>query len=222
MVLLKFVGKYAFRSVGKTTAAKAKIKKADLGMLKVALMVAALDGKVLEEEYDAFRLLARNGFCYEDEAIENVLKDAMRSAGYMLLVAMRTTDDDELVAEFMAEAKAALPNGFAYMSVTDIRQAIVLWMAMAMSDRRYSRRERICIEALRLHFAELKASRIEMENEYWRSLPKNVRCVVEDYPGSRLKLASKDFVGKVEDIAARLGDTADAKARLSELIEKGE
>lgn len=222
MDILKLLNGIVFRSVGKTARIRAKLKKTDLGILQVALMVSALDGVVLESEYAAFRLLARKGFGYSEAEVEYSLRQAMRPAGYMLLLASSGCSSETLAAEFMAEAKALLPSGFAYMSVKDVRQAVITWIAMAMSDGDYSERERMCIEALRLHFAELKASRIEKENEYWRSLPANVRCLVEEYPGSRLKLVSKDFVGKVAEIVKDFGGSADARRRLSALAENGE
>lgn len=221
MDIVKLIGGIVFRSVGKTGKAKEKLKKTDLGILKVALMVAALDGDVLPSEYEAFRVLATKGFGYTDEVAARALKDAMRSAGYLMLVAGRATNE-ELVREFISEANAVLPSGFAYLSVEDVRQAILTWIVMAMSDNDYSARERLCIEALRLRFAELKATRIERENEYWRSLPANVRCVVEEYPGSRIKLASKDFVGKVETIVAQFGGSVEARRKLASLVANGE
>lgn len=222
MDIIKVMKGIVFKSTGKSSAVKAKLRKTDLGILKVALMVAALDGKVLESEYAAFRLLAKKGMGYSDEAAEAALREAMRSAGYMLLIASSGASLDDLVGEFMKEAEAVLPTGFAYLLVEDVRQAVVTWIAMAMSDGDYSLRERACVEALRLHFAELKATRIELENEYWRSLPASVRCIVEEYPGSRLKLVSKDFIGKVSAIVGEFGNSADAKRRLAALVARGE
>lgn len=221
MDIRKLVDAIVFKSSGKTAQAKAKLKRADLGILKVALMVAALDGTVLPTEYEAFGLLAKKGMGYGDAAALQALKEAMRSAGYIMMVAAKAAPE-ELVAEFLSEAKSALPSGFAYLLIEDIRQAFVAWIAMAISDGDYSDRERACIEALRMHFAELKANRIELENEYWRSISPNIRSIVEEYPGSRLKLASKDFTAKVATLVRQFGNTADARRKLTSLIVKGE
>lgn len=221
MNIKKLCGGLVFKSARQTAAVKTKLKKSDLGVLKVALMVAAVDGRVLPEEYAAFKLLAMKGFGYSDSAAAQALKESMRSAGYIMMEAERSTNK-ELVEMFLAEAMAALPSGFDELSVKNVRQALVTWIAMAISDGVYSSRERLCIEALRLHFAEQRATQIEKENEYWRSIPANVRCVVEDYPGARLKLATKDFAAKVAEIVDQFGDSADAKLRLESLVAKGE
>lgn len=221
MDLIKLIKSISFSSVGNAVKTRSKAKRADLGILKVALMVAALDGKVLDLEYEAFSLLACKSLGYTDKQAEAAMDQALRAAGYIMLQASRMSDE-ELVKIFIREAELALPSGFANMAIEDIRRAIITWIAMAISDGDYSHRERICIEAVRQHFAELKAGRMELNNKYWQSVPANVRCIVEDYPGSRLKLASKDFVGKVETIVQQFGGTADAKRKLSSLIAKGE
>lgn len=222
MNLKELIEGISFKSFGPDSKVRNKIGKTDLGILKVALMVAALDGKVSEEELEALRLLARKGFGYGEQAAEEAIEQAEHGAGYMLLTADLALSDAELVEKFMAEACAALPNGFAYMPVEDVRRAVLTWVALAMSDGDYSPREKLCIEALRLRFAELKANHIEMENRYWQGIPANVRCMFEEYPGSRLKLASKDFVGKVAALVAEFGDDEAARAALEALISHGE
>ncbi len=222
MNLTKLFNQIAFRSASRTPRAKAWIKRVDRGILEVSLMVAAIDGAVLPSEFKAFLLLARKGFGYSQEAAEEALRRSMHSAGYVLMLANREKTQEGFVKAFIEEARAALPRGFAYMKTEDVRQAIVCWIAMAMSDGDYSARERACIEALRMRFAELKARRIEKENEYWRAVPANVRCIVEDYPGSHLKLVSKDFVGKLATLIREFGGSAEAKRKLESLIATGE
>ena len=219
MDIIKVMKGIVFKSTGKSSAVKAKLRKTDLGILKVALMVAALDGKVLESEYEAFRLLAQKGMGYSDAATEEALREAMRSAGYMLLVASSGISQDDLVAEFMKEAEAALPTGFAYLSVEDVRRAIVLWIAMGLSDGDFSVREKACIEAIRKHFAELKIERADEEFERGMALSPAFRMAYG--PGSvRLAetLIPKSFAERVQDLVARYGDSADAAKELKNLI----
>ena len=208
MNIAKLVGGFKFRTLGKT----------DIGILKVAFMVAALDGEVTDEEYDLFTKLAKKCRGYTDESAAEALDDAMHSAGYLRLVAKRSTDA-VLVREFMAEAKAALPDGFAYCKIEDIRRAVIMWIAMGMSDGDYSARERKCIEALRKHFAELKVLRAQMDDERWSSLTPAYRQSV-GRPKS-IELVSRDFIHKVENFVAQFGSSSAAAAELKLLVAEG-
>lgn len=163
----KFVKDLKVKAVSRVQAAK--YGKTDYGIVKVALMVAALDGEVSDEELKAVDAMLKKCRGYTAKAAENVLDEAMHSAGYLLLLGKRAKEA-ELVKAFVAEAKAALPEGFAYLSVEEVRRAVVAWIAMGLSDGDYSAREKKCIEALRKHFAELKVELAELELERWRAL----------------------------------------------------
>ena len=222
MNLKKFVGGFKLKSIGRALGLKDRIAKTDLGVLKVAFMVAALDGEVTADEYAAFDALAKKCRGYTPKAAEEALNDAMRSAGYLLLLSKRVKKDADLVKAFVAEARAALPNGFAYLSLEDVRRAIVTWIMMGMSDGAYSVRERACIEALRKLFAELKVIKLEQEAEQWMALATDFR---QAYGGKTawmssgtVELISKNFVRQVEDLVAQYGDTADAAKELQSLI----
>lgn len=217
--ILKVVCPLVFQS--SSSSPKSKLNETDLGILKIALMVAALDNGVLPSEYAAFRYLSQHGFGYTEAATDAALKAAMHSAGYINLVS--ASDDDEgTLATFIDEAKAVLPTGFEKLSIEDVRQAITMWVAMAMSDGEYSKREVEAIERLRVQLAVMKAQDIARREEFWRSQPKEVRCYIEDYPGSMVPLTSKDFIGKVTTILKEFGSTMKASAKLEELIAKGE
>ena len=203
MNLTKLIGSFSFRKFSKAS-------RTDFGVLKVAFMVAALDGEVTDAEYRAFDALAKKCRGYTPKAAAAALDEAMRSAGYLMLLAKRAKDAD-LVKAFVGEAEAALPMGFAYLSIEDVRRAVVAWIAMGMSDGEYSVRERKCIEALRKRFAELKIMRIQAEEEQWLQLA----------PGERkasVELVSRDFVTRVEQLVAKYGDSADAARELRSLI----
>ena len=211
MNLTKLIGSFNFKKFSKAS-------RTDFGVLKVAFMVAALDGEVTDAEYRAFDALAKKCRGYTAKAAETALDEAMRSAGYLMLLSKRAKEP-ALVKAFITEAQAALPMGFAYFSAEDVRRAIVTWIAMGMSDGDYSAREKACIEALRKLFAELKVMRIQAEEEQWLSLAPAFRQACES--GARkatVELVSRDFVTRVERLVAQYGDSAEAARKLDELI----
>jgi len=226
MNITRFVKGVSFKSIGKALGLKEHIAKTDLGVLKVAFMVAALDGDVTDKEYEAFDLLAKKCRGYTPQAATEALADAMHSAGYLMLLSKRVKKDGELVSAFMAEAKKALPDGFAYFSLEDVRRAIVTWIAMGLSDGEYSVRERRCIETLRKLFAELKTMKLQQEDERWMALSSDFRQVSAigsvTSNRARLELVSKNFVAGVESLIAKYGDSADGAKLLHELVKNGE
>ena len=211
MNLAKLIGSFNLKKFTRAS-------RTDFGVLKVAFMVAALDGEVTDAEYRAFEALAKKCRGYTPKTAATALDEAMRSAGYLMLLSKRAKDAD-LVKAFVSEAQAALPMGFAYFSVEDVRRAVVTWIAMGMSDGDYSSREKKCIEALRKLFAELKVMRIEAEEEQWLSLAPAFRQASGD--GARkatVELVSRDFVKRVEGLVAQYGDSAAAVRELQGLI----
>ena len=220
MKLEKIFSKFTFKSIGRSLRFKERIGKTDLGVLRVAFMVAALDGDVSEAEYKAFDLLAKKCRGYTPESAAAALDAAMRSAGYLILLSKRVTDA-QLVKAFVAEAKEALPGGFAFQSIEDVRRAIVTWIVMGLSDGDYSARERKCIEALRKTFAELKVLRLQQEEEQWLALSADFRQaygVASLPPRKVVELISRDFVSRVEKLVVQYGDSAAAAKALQELV----
>ena len=212
MNLTKLIGSFNFKKFSKAS-------RTDFGVLKVAFMVAALDGEVTDAEYRALEALAKKCRGYTPKAAATALDEAMRSAGYLMLLGRRTKDAG-LAAAFIREARAALPNGFAYFSIEDVRRAVVTWIAMGMSDGDYSAREKKCIEALRKHFAELKVSRAEAEEEQWRSLaPAFQKAYASASRRAFVDLVPQDFVTRVERLVAQYGDEAGAASELKKLVE---
>ena len=211
MNLAKLIGSFNLKKFSKAS-------RTDFGVLKVAFMVAALDGEVTDAEYKAFDALAKKCRGYTAKTAAIALDEAMRSAGYLMLLSRRAKDAD-LVKAFVAEAQAALPMGFAYLSIEDVRRAVVTWIAMGMSDGDYSSREKQCIEALRKHFAELKVMRIQAEEEQWLQLAPAFRQASVSAPRkSTVELVSRGFMDRVERLVAQYGNSADASKELRELI----
>lgn len=218
MNITKLVNGFKFKAC-KALVLKERIGKVDLGILKVAFMIAALDGDVTDAEYDAFDALAKKCRGYTPEGATEALTDAMHSAGYLMLLSKRVKTQ-ELVKAFIAEAKNALPDGFAYCSIEDVRRAIITWIAVGLSDGDYSARERACIEALRKLFAELKIHRADEEEERWAALSPTFRQAYGSHPApQRVSLVEKDFVTRVEDLMNKLGDSTEAAKELRKLID---
>lgn len=122
--------------------------KMDAGVLKVAFMIAALDGRITDDEYAAFDEIARGCRGYTPENAEATLRSAMRSAGYLLLLSSRV-DDKTFAQAFIDEAIDALPSDFPLCEIDDLTCAFDLWVEVAQSDGEYSPRERLCLEALK-------------------------------------------------------------------------
>ena len=212
MNLTKLIGSFNLKKFSKAS-------RTDFGVLKVAFMVAALDGEVTDAEYKALEALAKKCRGYTPKAAASAFDEAMRSAGYLMLLGRRAKDA-ELVKAFIREAQAALPNGFAYFSVEDVRRAVVTWIALGMSDGDYSAREKKCVEALRKHFAKLKISRVEAEAEMWSHLsPTFQRAYGLDSRQRAVDLVPQGFVTRVERLVAQYGDEKGAASELKELLE---
>jgi len=201
---------------GKLFGRNERMDKTDLGVLKVAFMVAALDGEVTDAEYAAFDALAKKCRGYTPEGAEAALKDAMHAAGYLMLLSRRTTTD-KLVDAFISEAEIALPIGFAYGTPEDVRRAVVTWIAVGMSDGDYSERERACIEALRKYFAELKIEHQDADLARWSGFVTPVAGARTAGP-VQIEVIGRDFVSRVEKLVAQYGDSAEAEKELRALI----
>ena len=181
-------------------------------------MVAALDGEVSDAELRALDALVKKCRGYSKKAADKAIDEAMRSAGYLMLFAKGAKDAD-LVKAFVREARAALPDGFAYLSVEEVRRAVVTWIALGMSDGDYSQREKLCIEALRKCFAELNVKREKEELERWLALsPAFRQAYAPGSPRATVAIVPKDFVARVEQLVALYGEKTDAARELEKLI----
>lgn len=133
--------------------------KMDVGVLKVAFMIAALDGRITDEEYAAFDEIARGCRGYTRENAEATLRAAMRSAGYLLLLSTRV-DDKAFAQAFIDEAMDVLPSDFPLCEIEDLTCAFDLWIEVAKSDNDYSPRERLCLESLKKFIDEIRKDEI--------------------------------------------------------------
>lgn len=199
--------------------------KADFGVLQVAMMISALDGNVQDDELAAFDRLAKKCVGYTPESAAAALDAGLRAAGYLTLQAKRLKEKD-LVAKFVDEAVAAMPEGFAIGRPEPVRRAFVMWTAMAMSDGDYSAVERKAITALLKRIGEIMAERDAAERGMWREIAPAyaVACSDEHQTFESRKAPSADFMAKVEVLLAKLrreSSADDTLKALKALILKG-
>lgn len=219
MKLGKLVTDLKVKTVNRMQAAK--FGKVDYGIVKVAFMVAALDGEVTDEELHAIDALLKKCRGYTAKTAAKVLDEAMHSAGYLMLLGRRVKES-AFVKAFLAEAQAALPDGFAFLSVEEVRRAVVTWIALGMSDGDYSARERACIEALRRRFAELKVCLDDDAERQRMALASSFSLVYGVVAREKIEdLFPRNFVTRVERLVAQYGDDADAAKELKALIAAG-
>ena len=120
----------------------------DLGVLKVGLMLAAVDGRVVEREIAIFKRIARKCPGWSAEATEEILEDGLHAAGYLLIQSHRL-NERQLIAAFVREAHKALPFGFASSGIHDLRRAFIMWGLMVGADLKASMVEAKAVLALR-------------------------------------------------------------------------
>jgi len=133
-----------------------KLARLDRGVLEIALMIAALDGEILPGEVAAYyRMLGKSRGCAKKNA-PAVLDAALHKAGYLIALRQTGADDSRLLAAFVEEAQASLPEGFSDGSYADLRRAFVFWTTMALSDGSYSSLERSAVEALAAGFGTVR------------------------------------------------------------------
>ena len=192
---------------------RVRFGKSEVAVLKVAMMVAALDGNVTADEFKAFERLAAYLPGGDDKAdVAKALNECLRVAGYVELQAKRLKPVD-LIRAFVDEAMAAIPKDFLQGKPEQMRCAFMIWVTMAMSDRDYSPVERKCIVSLRSVLDELVKRRNRAADREWRSVsPTFAIAYAKDAKASRLKGApSLDFLESVENLVAAMRNEAKAK-----------
>jgi len=168
----------------------------DGGVLKVAVLIAALDGEILPGEYAAFDPILKTcrgyGHCSAATTFEQLLEGAKR---VLMMAQDGRHSDDERLAVFKKLVTEALPEGFRNGSMADMRRAFALWQAMAMSDGSVSDLERAALKMLLVEFAGVPAENAEPT-----------------------MLLEEDFLSKVEEAVHGLADPATQKAAQDELF----
>jgi len=180
-----------------------KLAELDRGVLTVGLLVAALDGTVLPEEYAAFETLAKRCRGGSAKNVRALLDAALPAADQLMAMAqVGAYSENERLAAFLMAAKKALPRGFADGSMADVRRAFVLWVAVGVADGTFSDAERRALTALEWHYSILRLKKNRRKNKPFR-------------------LLERDFLEKAEKVARDLAVPAKkskAEAALGELI----
>lgn len=206
-------------------AGASKFGKADFAVLKVAMMVSALDGEVQENEIVAFGNMAKKCRGYSPEAAEAALREGLHAAGYLTLQAKRLKEKD-FIEEFVNEAIAALPEDLVIGRADDVRRAFVTWLSMAMSDEDYSQVERKAIMALVRRIAQIIGDRDEQEASLWREISPAYAVAYSDArkPFPRRQTPTEEFLTKAEALLGKLrreSTAAEALKALKALIANG-
>jgi len=133
-----------------------KLAALDRGVLMVGLLVAALDGSILPEEYAAFQTLAKKCRGASAANLRRLLDAVLPEAGRLMAMAqVGAYSEKDRLAAFLAAATKALPRGFADGTLADLRRAFAWWIALGLSDGGFSAFERKAVGALWTHFAEI-------------------------------------------------------------------
>lgn len=124
-----------------------RLSRTDVSVLSVAMMIAALDGRIDESELMTFERLMKKCPGYNEKSGAQAMDKAIRAAGYLEVQARRLSER-QLVDGFVEEALDMLPDRFLCGSPVEVRRAIVMWTLMAMSDENYSAVERRAVTML--------------------------------------------------------------------------
>ena len=192
--------------------------KVDFGVLTVAMMVAALDGRIMDDEFKSFDKIAGKIRGATPERIAETLEKGLRAAGYLELQARRLPRA-ELIAAFVDEAEKALPKGFVAGNVVDLRRAFAMWVAMSMADGEFSAVEREAIAAFRARLAGLmKLNETAVERTWHELSPTFAMTYAADGKSNRPREApSADFLDRVEAQVAQLAAPERHAAAMKEL-----
>lgn len=126
-----------------------KLAKMDRGILIVGLLVSALDGTILPEEYAAFEALAKKARGGSEENVRALFDAVLPEVGRLMIMAqVGIYSEEERLLAFLSAAKKVLPRDFAYGSMADLRRAFALWVTIGFSDGEFSPVEKSAVHAL--------------------------------------------------------------------------
>jgi len=187
--------------------------KRNAAVLRVSMMIAALDGAVTDAELAAFEKQAKKCRGCNAQSSKALFREGLRAAGYLELAA-RTLSARELRTAFLEEVQAVLSEGVA-MDAAGTRAAFVTWIAMAMADGDYSANERTAIEALADHVRQTVARR-QAANRRRRSLAPAFAAPCREQ-GDVGSVLSPAFFAAAETQIARLDCESTAAAAAADL-----
>lgn len=133
-----------------------KMNRSELAVLRVSMLVAALDGDVCPDELREFERLARECEGFAKEEVDRAFAETLRSAGYVMLLS-RVAAREAVLDAFVEEAERILPMIVDFGRL-GIDGAVEIWKKMANADGEFADVEREAIERLeRLLNARLQA-----------------------------------------------------------------
>lgn len=120
----------------------------DFVTLKTAMMLAALDGEVTQEELASFREMALKCKGCTPKSFAKLWDEALRSTGY-LLIQSKLLSRAELVALFVREAEVSFVGEVSTEISEDRQHAFEILAEMAAADGDFSEVEQQAIAALK-------------------------------------------------------------------------
>jgi len=175
-----------------------RLSRLDFGILEVAMMVAALDGEILEAEFAAFTALAAKCRGYSAQNARRCADEALRKGGYLMAIArVGGYSVAQRVDAFVDLAVETLPRGFVDGELADLRRAFVLWVAMGVSDGDFSDIERKALDALQDRLARVMVARALDEEQRWIALVPSLQTLDGDKPRARkISLLEPGFIDR--------------------------
>lgn len=151
---------------------KFDFRKGEFAILKIAFLLAALDGKIDETEREMYDRLAEQCKDVDVDLAQTVLKEVDAATQRLLnvknelslpsaMMAKRCgvvghlslagllSENEVLLKKFMEEADAVCDWVYFVRDSSRVRRAFVMWTAMSIADGDFSKIERAAIERLR-------------------------------------------------------------------------
>lgn len=119
-------------------------------ILRVAYLLAALDGNICEKEQAEFRELMKRlfGEQYTDVGVITYLEEILDEAKKLIELRAFYPDESELVGVFVAKVKPLLKEIANDVSV--VRRAFAIWICICCADDDYSEIERAAMKQLQM------------------------------------------------------------------------
>lgn len=119
----------------------------ELSILKIAMLISALDGHVDDVEYDVFQQLLASCRFVSSVKVLDVFSETKRIAMKLAHLA-NNGNEDVLLDEFMRQVDSFCVWKSFVMNEVLMHQAIAMWTAMALADMDYCSVERKAIRLL--------------------------------------------------------------------------
>lgn len=117
-------------------------------ILSVAYLLAAVDGKICDEEQDQFRDIMKQlfGERYADAEVMTYLEGVSEETRKLMALRAFYTEDDDLVKAFTAKSAAAVAA--VATDTYTLRCAFAIWISICCADKDYSKIERSAVKSI--------------------------------------------------------------------------